>query len=488
MADTDGTDIRALRLHKRYDEGVGPLIVLLHGINADAREWRPVIDAIGPGHHCIAFDLLGFGESPQPLDLEYSADQHALVLENTVRDLHLEEPFALVGFSLGGDIAMRYASRYPHRVQRLFLLSAPFYLPPDTFSPRGFSGHMIQAMLMRWAWAFLARGRRDSTAFYELAVGRLHDLTRQLMRTDQDLPTRWEIMSRNLANCISKSTFVDDLPGLTMPTVFALGIRDPIVRPDQTLALRRLKPDLEVRRIVGWAADHMLPRVLPERVAREIVRDEIGRLSVPWRGGAGEPLAILVGPEGAAAWRPLAESLAGRFDVALIDLLGFGGSPTPLTARYDLGDHVAAVRATARALWPADAAVRVVGHGLGATVGLGFRRARPGASAARSGASGVPDPPGARARRLGRFPRPPVARRGAPRARAGTGLRAHPGRGLRGGVAGRGHGRAVRRDAVAPRARGAVTDGGPLSCRDDRSVPCGPGAGRGRSTRPAGGP
>jgi len=367
-----GTDIQSLRLHKRYDEGDGPLIVLLHGINADAREWRPVIDSIGPGYRCLAFDLLGFGESPQPLDIDYSADEHVIVFENTVRDLGLKEPFVLVGYSLGGDIAVRYASIYPHRLRRLFLLSTPFYLPPERYTARGFSGQVIQAMLMRWAWAFLARGKRDSTAFYEIATGRLKNVTRQFMRTNGDLSTRWEIMSKNLSNCISKATFVDDLPRLTTPTTFVLGIRDPIVRWVQALALRRMKPDLEIRRITGPAADHMLLHAMPKRVGREIVRDEAGRLNVRWRAGAGEPLAILVGPEGAGVWWPVAQPLARRFDVALIELLGFGKSPAPLAAHYDLADHVAAVRTTARALWPAGVGVHVMGFGLGATVGLGY--------------------------------------------------------------------------------------------------------------------
>ncbi len=372
MGVTAGTDVQSLRLHKRYDEGDGPLIVLLHGLNADAREWRPVIDAIGPGYHCIAFDLLGFGESPQPLDIDYSADEHAIVLENTVRDLGLEEPFVLVGYSMGGDIAVRYASTFPHRLRRLFLLSTPFYLPSERYTAGGFAGQIIQATVMRWAWAFLARGKRDSTGLYQVASGRFRNVTQQLMRTDGDLPTRWEIMSKNLSNCISKATFVDDLPRLTTPTTFALGIRDPIVRPVQTSALRRMKPDLEIRRIFGWAADHMLLYAMPERVGREIVRDEVGRLNVPWRAGRGEPLTILVGPEGADVWRPAAQSLAERFDVALVELLGFGKSPAPLTARYDLADHVAAVRATLRALWPAGAGVHVIGFALGATVGLGY--------------------------------------------------------------------------------------------------------------------
>ena len=104
------TDLESLRLYTRYDEGEGPVIVLLHGINADAADWRPVIDTIGPGYRCIAFDLLGFGESPKPLDVDYTADEHALVIENTLNDLGIEEQFLLVGYSLGGDIAVRYAS------------------------------------------------------------------------------------------------------------------------------------------------------------------------------------------------------------------------------------------------------------------------------------------------------------------------------------------------------------------------------------------
>jgi len=71
----------------------------------------------------------------------------------------------------------------------------------------------------------------------------------------------------------------------------------------------------------------MLLYAMPERVGREIVRDEVGRLNVAWRAGGGEPLAILVGPEGADVWLPAAQSLAGRFDVALVELLGFGKSP-----------------------------------------------------------------------------------------------------------------------------------------------------------------
>jgi cis-3-alkyl-4-acyloxetan-2-one decarboxylase len=327
--------VEALRLFARYDEGQGPLIVLLHGINADAGDWRPVMDRIGEGYRIIAFDVLGFGESPKPSDIEYTADEHALVLENTLRDMGVREPFLLVGYSLGGDIAVRYASTYPHRLRRLFLLSAPFYLPPEAMSKAGFGQDFLHVLIFERLWKLLARSKRDDSAIFRLVTGRLEDFAKGFMRTG-DVPAHWDIMSKNLVNCISAATFVDDLPRLSMPTVFALGIRDPIVQPDQTPALKRLKPDIEIRRIVGLTADHFLLVNIPERIADEIMRDEVRSLNVAWRGGKGQPLLLLHGLESSSAqWVPTAEALALHNDVAVVDLLGFGDSPAPMSLLHD---------------------------------------------------------------------------------------------------------------------------------------------------------
>lgn len=121
-----------------------------------------------------------------------------------------------------------------------------------------------------------------------------------------------------------------DLPKLTMPTVFALGVRDPIVRPDQTLALQRIKPDLEVRRIMGLTTDHVLITSTPERVAAEILCDEIDGLSIGLRTGSGTP--VVLPPELQEAWRTLkeaAEALAADHEVVALDLLGVRRLPGP---------------------------------------------------------------------------------------------------------------------------------------------------------------
>jgi pimeloyl-ACP methyl ester carboxylesterase/uncharacterized membrane protein HdeD (DUF308 family) len=216
---------------------------------------------------------------------------------------------------------------------------------------------------------------------YRLASGGLESTLKSIFATE-DLPTHWDIMSKYLKNTINKATFIDDLPNLTMPVVFALGIRDPIVRPDQTPALKRLKPDMEIRRIVGLTADHMLLWNIPERVAAEIMRDEIRELNVAWRGGSGAPLVLLHGIESASStWQPAADALSRSNDVAVIDLLGFGDSPAPLSSHYTLADQVAGVLGTCEKLWGPKRAIRFAGEGLGALVALGCAAEAPERSA-----------------------------------------------------------------------------------------------------------
>ncbi|HET6352001.1 MAG TPA: alpha/beta fold hydrolase [Coriobacteriia bacterium] len=370
------TDLSSLRLNVRHDSGDGPLFVLLHGINANASDWQSVINRIGPEYRCIAVDLLGFGDSPKPLDIDYTADDHALVLHNTLRDLGIRERFVLAGYSLGGDIAIRYASRHPECLRRLFLLSAPFYLPAGAISGRNFGGQVFSEMLFHSVWNMLAHQKKRNGVIYRMAEGQLESFAKAFLKTD-DISQNWEIMSKNLENTIIDATFVDDLPKLSMPTVFALGVRDPIVRPDLTPSLKALKPDIEIRRINGLSADHFMLDNLPERVAEELLRDEVTELGIAFHEGNGPGVVLVPGITGEAeSLEPMGKALALENDVMIVDLLGFGRSPVPLSSHYTLEDHVAALVSTIEHHFGA-APVRIAGYGFGATVALGCAALRP---------------------------------------------------------------------------------------------------------------
>ncbi|BAY91722.1 MULTISPECIES: alpha/beta fold hydrolase [unclassified Tolypothrix] len=103
------------------EAGQGIPVILLHGAWNDSSQWVPLIDLLSDNFHCLAPDLLGFGESDNP-NIHYSIDLQVECLAEFLTALKLEKVF-LVGHSLGGWIATSYALKHPEQVHGLVLLS-----------------------------------------------------------------------------------------------------------------------------------------------------------------------------------------------------------------------------------------------------------------------------------------------------------------------------------------------------------------------------
>jgi pimeloyl-ACP methyl ester carboxylesterase len=105
-------------------------VVLLHGIGSSSAVWQYVATTLdGTACHVLAFDLLGFGDSPKPLWLEYSADDHArAVIAAIERQRHRKQPVILAGHSMGCLIAVRIAALRPDLVRGLILYQPPLYV------------------------------------------------------------------------------------------------------------------------------------------------------------------------------------------------------------------------------------------------------------------------------------------------------------------------------------------------------------------------
>ncbi|MDB9493007.1 alpha/beta hydrolase [Spirulina major CS-329] len=109
--------------------GKGPTIIFLHGALTDGSQWLPVLEQLGNRVHCLAPDLLGFGESDDP-ESPQSIQLHADCLADYINALHLEEVY-LVGHSIGAWIASRYAIAHPERVSGMILLAPEGVDVPD---------------------------------------------------------------------------------------------------------------------------------------------------------------------------------------------------------------------------------------------------------------------------------------------------------------------------------------------------------------------
>src|SRR3979411_2932874 len=111
--------------------GAGRPLILLHGGLMSNETFGPVLPQLAERHQVIAPDLQGHGRTAdidRPIDVRLMADDIAALIDH----LGLEKP-DVVGYSLGGGVALPTAAKYPALVRRLVAASAN--IRPDAIYP-----------------------------------------------------------------------------------------------------------------------------------------------------------------------------------------------------------------------------------------------------------------------------------------------------------------------------------------------------------------
>ena len=112
-------------LHKEI-YGQGEPVVMLHGWAMHTGVWRVFAEALAAQAQVMCLDLPGhgFSESVEPYTLEQ-------LVEVIYAELP-EQPCTLVGWSLGGAVALRLAEKYPQRIKSLVLIASnPHFIKTD---------------------------------------------------------------------------------------------------------------------------------------------------------------------------------------------------------------------------------------------------------------------------------------------------------------------------------------------------------------------
>lgn len=125
-----------------HEAGKGDTLIFLHGSWCDSTQWLPLIQTLGADYHCLAPDLLGFGESSRaPL---HSVALEVEALAGWLQALRIKR-CVLVGHSLGAWVALRYSLQYPDQVKNLVLIE-----------PEGLTNQASHHRLDRWLTASLS--------------------------------------------------------------------------------------------------------------------------------------------------------------------------------------------------------------------------------------------------------------------------------------------------------------------------------------------
>jgi pimeloyl-ACP methyl ester carboxylesterase len=114
-------EVNAINLYFET-HGTGRPLILLHGGLGSGEMFGPVLTALAERHQVIAVDLQGHGRTAdidRPIDIRLIAGDIAALIEH----LGLDKP-DVVGYSLGGGVALHIAAKYPAFVGRLVAVSA----------------------------------------------------------------------------------------------------------------------------------------------------------------------------------------------------------------------------------------------------------------------------------------------------------------------------------------------------------------------------
>ncbi|MDQ2077872.1 alpha/beta fold hydrolase [Marinimicrobium sp. ABcell2] len=220
-------------------------VILVHGLGQNGyQDWKKVMPVLAQSYHVIAMDLPGFGYSDKSSG-RYSPTQYARLLhwlyEQTGR-----EQVSLIGHSMGGAVALRFASSFPDLLDNLVLVSVAGVLERSAFlHHRSENSLNLEPLPDSVRQHAEYRLRRLSGKVLDLA----NQLPgpRELLQSD----TVWNAVLKDSPNSNAALALIDEnfngvLNQISVPTLIVWGSEDPVAPLRTGRLLRAQIPDSEL--------------------------------------------------------------------------------------------------------------------------------------------------------------------------------------------------------------------------------------------------
>jgi 2-succinyl-6-hydroxy-2,4-cyclohexadiene-1-carboxylate synthase len=219
--------VRVNGVHLNVDvAGAGPPLVLLHGFTGSAAGWAPHIEEFARRMRVVAIDLLGHGGSDAPLEwsryrIERSAADVLAVLDRLGID-----GASVLGYSMGGRLALFLSTVAPERIRALILVSASpgFRHPAERRARAAQDADLADAIERDGVAAFVDRWERHPIFATQAALPhavRAHLRAQRLQHTARGLANSLRGMGQG-----AQPPLYDLLPRLRIPTFLVVGALD----------------------------------------------------------------------------------------------------------------------------------------------------------------------------------------------------------------------------------------------------------------------
>lgn len=222
-------------------------VVLLHGFGDTHATWRNVVPVLAGRHRVVALDLPGFGASralPGAL-----LDGQVAAIAGVLDALDVDGPVALVGNSMGGAAALRFALAHPERTERVVAIAPAGLGVGVPIWWRMLSGQLLSLRLVLMALEVVPPALVESVArqiFLRLVThdparidrGTLRELGRRY-RTRRDIEDLYQLGHRLVAE-LESGALLDRSGALDLPLLILWGRQDRLVPVEHGEALAAL--------------------------------------------------------------------------------------------------------------------------------------------------------------------------------------------------------------------------------------------------------
>jgi pimeloyl-ACP methyl ester carboxylesterase len=255
-----------VRMHYR-DEGPreGPVVMLIHAHFDSLLMWDPWVAALKDKYRVVRFDFTSHGLTGPDPSGDYSLKRTVDLVEMLADRLGLTR-FSIAGTSMGGTIAIHYASRHPDKVEKLILLSpgalntrvrgrdTPPPLPPGI----DLLAYITPKAMFR---ALLENGFGDDSKVSDRLVTQWWELMRREGQREAEIARNRQYVSGDVDAKIRT---------LTPPTLILWGEANPVVTVDQARQLVDLMGAAQSVKLITYpGVGHMAVHEAPEATARD---------------------------------------------------------------------------------------------------------------------------------------------------------------------------------------------------------------------------
>jgi pimeloyl-ACP methyl ester carboxylesterase len=249
-----------MKLHFRA-LGEGSPLILLHGLLGSLDNWQTIARRFAGHFKVLAVDQRNHGRSPHSDDISFdamAADLHEFMRTHGLARAHV------LGHSMGGKTAMRFALCHPECVGKLVVVD----VAPRAYPPR--QAQTLEALLTLDLRAFHRRDQLDAELATSVDDAELRRFLLKNVGREADGAFRWKANVRGLWDNFERlAGALPDAAPFSQPALFVRGGKSDYITDADVDQIRRLFPCAQIRTIPG--AGHWVQADEPDALCETVL-------------------------------------------------------------------------------------------------------------------------------------------------------------------------------------------------------------------------